>query len=567
MRFSTTVVLAVLTVAFATPALAELQNVEVGGSLRIRGNWYDSASNAAPGRPVGNWLFPRPNAIFEDSGHNLSFVESWTRLNVTADFTNDVSAFIELDSYDVWGEDFRGGTLTGLDGRQGAFDDVEVYQAYIETRETFGYPVTVRIGRQELQFGSEWLVGNNDTSSFYRGLSFDGITIRYDADTWNVTGFWTKLFENSGGVAAVEEDGDIDFYGIYASYTGFEDWTIDAYWLFLRDGRGSRLGFFNNTGTGTAAVPGFGVGVGAIGANIGLAVTDAIEDWFGVDQFDDTQKIHTFGLRGAGTYGNWDFEGEIAYQTGDASNVTRGFFTPAGAFPVGGALFGLAGFVPLAFGPGLVGYSNDSADYDNLGLNAEVGYTFDTTYQPRVYLGVAFFEGEDERKTDFWEFVRALFPFYEDQESVSFNRLFSDWEYSEFIDASDLSNVLILRGGVSAKPTENTEVLLAISWFQADENARTNGLFGIPFWGRSSDDDLGWEVGLYLTYNYSEDLTFKVGYAHFFANDGVDNNNFFLGDIFFVPGGNFVNGNGIFNPYGSNNDDANYVFFETSIAF
>ena len=40
MRLTMTAVLATLTVAFAVPAAAELQNVEVGGVLRIRGTWY-----------------------------------------------------------------------------------------------------------------------------------------------------------------------------------------------------------------------------------------------------------------------------------------------------------------------------------------------------------------------------------------------------------------------------------------------------------------------------------------------------------------------------------------------
>ena len=70
-------------------AFAELQNVEVGGKLRIRGNMFSLEDNDA------------------------SFVEQRTMLNVKADFTNEVSAFIELDSYDIWGEDFRSNYLTG----------------------------------------------------------------------------------------------------------------------------------------------------------------------------------------------------------------------------------------------------------------------------------------------------------------------------------------------------------------------------------------------------------------------------------------------------------------------
>jgi len=547
MRFSLTAILAGLTVAVSVPAFAELQNVEVGGSLRIRGNYYSSEATGFPGRAYGEGLGARPGGtLFTEPGHSSSFREMWTRLNVNADFTNDVSVFIELDSYDIWGEDFRGGTgLTGIDGRQGAFDDVEVYQSYIETRESFGYPITTRIGRQEIELGSEWLVGNNDTASFFRGLSFDGITMRYSADTWNVMGFMTKLADNLG---AVEEDGDIDFYGIYGSYTGIEDWTIDAYWLYLRDGRGTRLGFPNATGLGSAGgTVTYGLPpIPAFAGNVALAVGDAIDGFFGVDQFEDTQNIHTIGLRGEGTMGNFDFEGEVAYQLGDAPNFA--FITS----PVIGI------------------FRDDEAEYEHFGANLEVGYTFDMDFQPRIYLGGAWFEGSDERDVSFGEFLAATFlPFaYDDDASVSFNRLFSDWEYSEFLENTDGSNMLILRGGVSGQPTENTELLLAVSYFLADSATTTNGVFGLPaFVGTESDDELGWEVGLYLTYNYSEDLTFNFGYAHFFVGDGMDNNGSWLGGLLFVPGGNFIAGNGSVNPGGVADDDADYVFMETKIAF
>lgn len=542
MRLSFMFVLAVTMAVITAPAFAELQNVEVGGSLRIRGSWYSS------GHPALATVAP-----FEEKGNSSAFVEQWTRLNVRADFTKDVSAFIELDSYDVWGEDFRGGAgLTGFDGRGAtATDDVMLYQGYIETRETWGYPLTFRVGRQEIQLGSEWLVGNNDTSSFFGGQSFDGFTARYDGDTWNIMGGWTHLAENG----AAEEDGDIDLSGIYGSYTGFENWTIDGYWLYLRDGRGA-----NNTAPFSPV--GLPFAYDTANEGVGGRILDRIESAFGVDQYDDTQTVHTLGLRGAGEVANFDLEAEVAYQIGEATNVTRTFFQPDPSSTLVGA-FGL----PI-FGA----YGDDEADYSNLGVNIQLGYTFDTSYQPRIWIGGAYFEGEDNRDDTFSEFLRSLLPFYQSQSSVGFNRLFSDWEYSEFLDATDLSNSLIFRGGVSVQPTEKVSVALNAAYFQADETTTVNGLFGIPFWGKETDDTLGWEIGLYLDYAYSEDLTVSFGYAHFFADEGVSSvrGNFrtgLIGDPFFLPGGNFVKGNGLVGLGGFNDDDLDYVYAETKIKF
>jgi hypothetical protein len=112
MRFRTLLAVALIA-SLGGMAFAELQNVEIGGSLRIRGNYFGL-----------------------DSLGDVSFIEQRTRLNVKADFTQDVSAFIELDSYDVWGEDFRSVYLTGSDFRGG--DNVDLYQAYIEARNLWG---------------------------------------------------------------------------------------------------------------------------------------------------------------------------------------------------------------------------------------------------------------------------------------------------------------------------------------------------------------------------------------------------------------------------------------------
>jgi len=207
MRFTLVALLAVMMIGVAVPAFAQLQNVEVGGSIRIRGNYY---------------TVDTPSAIGVDSDESASsaFVEQRTTVSVKADFADDVTAFIELDALNNWGDDFREDTITGqatLDASEsGSFNNirgpssssaasltnVNLYQAYIETRETGGYPVTLRIGRQEIQFGSEWLVGNNDTAAGFTGLSFDGVTARYDADSWNATTLWVKLAENG----SVEED-------------------------------------------------------------------------------------------------------------------------------------------------------------------------------------------------------------------------------------------------------------------------------------------------------------------------------------------------------------------------
>jgi len=409
----------------------------------------------------------------------------------------------------VWGEqgDFRSNYITGQDTRAGSgTDDVVLYQGYIEANEMWGFPLRARIGRQELSFGSEWLVGVNDTSSFYQGLSFDGLRLTYGTDVFSVDAFISTLAE--GG--ANEEDEDVTFMGLYGSYKGLEEITIDAYYFLLRDARS-----LNDTNF--------------------VALIEGLEDIFGLDDYDAT-NLHTVGLRGAGTIGAFDFEAEAAFQFGDSHST--GFL-----------------FKPFLYG-------DDDSEYDAWAANLEVGYTFDIAWSPRVYLGGAYFDGEDNRDITFFQWLN---PFDRPEASVSFNRLFSNWEYSEFIENTDLSNAYVLRGGVSVQPTESIEALLAISYFKTleefDEPKNVSiGGFKVPvapalsFWTQENDDELGWEAALYVTYHYSEDLSFQVGWAHLFVGDGLQDGQF-----------SALNGLG-FNG-GTGDDDADYVFVETKLCF
>jgi len=542
MRKSLALIIVAVTVLTAVPALAELQNVLVGGQIRIRGNWYSAETTAgAPfGRnPIFQWPWTwssRPNVngllglrwaaqpgrfavgspyAWDDRGNNNAFVEQRTRLNVRADFTDQVSAFVELDSYDVWGEDFRSNYITGVDARAWTGDDVEVYQAYIEAKEMFGYPLHMRIGRQELKFGSGWLIDTNDTASYYFGRSFDGLRLGYATDLFSVDAVWAKLAENS----PIEEDSDVDLYGVYGSYLGIEDITLDAYWFLVRDGLARK-------DTNTAFLASW------------------IEDLFGVDDYDPTY-LHTIGLRGAGTIGAFDFEAEAAYQWGDAGSV--------------GALFAGAGR--------LSPYGDDEAEFSGWAGNLELGYTFDMAWTPRVFLGGAYFDGEDNRDLNFWQWLGAVAcPYWSVDSSVSFNRLFSNWEYSPILDNGNLSNMWLARGGITVNPTESLKWTVSATYFQTLEAYESHwpvfSLFGtrvvlfpnMSFWSKENSDDLGWEVATSLKYAYSEDLSFEVGYTHLFTGDGLAEGNF-----------NQLNGLG-FNG-GIGDDDADYAYFETKVSF
>lgn len=558
MRKSFALLIVAVTVAVSIPAFAELQNVQVGGSIRIRGNYWTSEAGPdsltarnrlinpvfpfalpvpAPGNVYSGWRgiaggnpaaglrWPgQPGRArvtspvdWNSSGHGVKFVEQKTKLNVKADFTDSVSAFVELDSYNTWGDDFRSNFITGADARAVSNNDVEVYQSYIEANEMFGYPLRARVGRQELKLGSGWLVGTNDGGSFFTGLSFDGARLTYATDVFSVDAIAAKLVETS----PLEEDGDTDMYALYGSYLGIENITLDAYWILVRN-----------------AAKQADTNRGWLG--------EWFQDVLSVDDYDVTM-LHTIGLRGAGTYGALDFEAEAAYQFGDASAVGRTFAAQG------------------VFSP----YGPDDAEFGNYAGNLQVGYTFDMDFTPRVYGGGAYYGGEDNRDVNFWNWLGAVAcPFWHADSSVSFNRLFSDWQYGNFVGSQshDCTNLWLAYAGVSAMPVENLKVDLSLAYVQSLEDFAspwaTFWLFGSrltlfrnwTFLDTQNQDDLCWDLNLKATYNYSEDLSFEAGWSHIFLGDGASE-------------GNFNVGNGLAFEGGTADDDADYFYFETKLCF
>jgi hypothetical protein len=437
MRFLT-IITVIMAVACCVTATAELQNVEVGGSIRIRANYFNL-----------------------DSLGDHSFIEQRTRLGVKADFTDEVSTFIEFDNYNWWGEDFRSNYLTGADLR-GGMNNVNLYQGYIDVQNLWGSPLSLRVGRQEFRLGAAFFIGTNESSAFFQGLSFDAIRLTYTHDLFVVNAVAAKTVERFSDFMK----DDADLYGVYFSYLGIEDVTLDAYWLYARDR------------------------VGAIGTDVDL---------------------HVLGLRGAGTIGAFDFDAEVAYQFGNVD--------------------GMPSACPLGFGEADV-------NFDELGVNLEAGYTFDAAWQPRLFARFAYLGGGNPDDCA-----------WSNDFDMPFIRLTSDIKYSQFLDnnpnsplKASLSNVFFYSLGVEAMPTECLELSLAASYFDVDQEA---------YDGASSN--LGWEVGLYADYHYSEDLVVRSGYAHFFGNRGLE--------------GNMIVGSGLAPWLGDRDDDYDYMFLETELKF
>ena len=88
--------------------------------------------------------------------------------------------------------------------------------------------LTARVGRQELLYGAQRTVSPLDWANTRR--TFEGAKLLYKNGNWAVDTFFTA-FVPPVADEFDQADWHQKFYGVYASYSGFDNATLDAYYL------------------------------------------------------------------------------------------------------------------------------------------------------------------------------------------------------------------------------------------------------------------------------------------------------------------------------------------------
>ena len=110
------------------------------------------------------------------------------------------------------------------------FEEVKLYQGYLEFKELFADEFRLVIGRQELVLGTQFLFGDD---SFGAGLTHDGVLTEWKADDWTLSAFYT--LEAQRDLALIPPVTGIDDFdgdwmaGLYLEVRPTEDLVLDAY--------------------------------------------------------------------------------------------------------------------------------------------------------------------------------------------------------------------------------------------------------------------------------------------------------------------------------------------------
>jgi len=198
-------------------AYAEVQNVKVSGDIIASGVARDHFNMSSSTSGV-----PAPQSVRQ------SFLMSQIRLRVDADLTDNVTATVRLINERIW----NGQNDTNVGNANNSNIDLDL--AYVTLKEFLYSPLTLTIGRQEIKFGNQLIIGKagaaSGTSSIPSDLSersaFDAIRATLNYDPLVIDLVYAQIaqgnsvsFENSASLAGVNAtyalNKKIDLSGYY----------------------------------------------------------------------------------------------------------------------------------------------------------------------------------------------------------------------------------------------------------------------------------------------------------------------------------------------------------------
>lgn len=151
-------------------------------------------------------------------------------------------------------------------------DDFDLYQAYATIGNSGAFPLTARIGRQELSYGDQRFIGRADWSNL--GRSFDAIKLRYENSFGWVDAFAGRVVLPDDGNFNVSNDYD-NLSGIYASTPVLMPWQ-DTQFYFLARNSGPQA--VNSGSNGIPASPSTQRDIYTVGT-LWKSRPDALEGW------------------------------------------------------------------------------------------------------------------------------------------------------------------------------------------------------------------------------------------------------------------------------------------------
>ncbi len=403
-----------------------------------------------------------------------------------ADTDPVISALTELQAYGT----FANNTYFSFAGPGGVplptdftifrepFEQVGIYQGYLSFERLLDQNVFVKIGRQEMVYGSEFLLGNN---SFYDGTVHDAIRVDYDNGEFSVSGFFAKEAQSDTELAVIfpAQDFDEDYLaGVYSEFKPAENLELDVYALYF-DARSNFTDSFvtrsTNFGFDGALNPPILGHFWTLGARLFTHSLDLGGDKLSIN----AEVAYQFGKNGvvdAASGGldeqpihGWATEIFASYRLDPTAEGLKPIFTVGYYWAAGG---------------------EKNPDTANGFPTNNIGF------QPL--------------------FINRHFTGLQDRSEITMPYFPGGGRYGN-LDLIPLNNMHILKASVSVAPTDKTELgVSALMAIVADDEGFGDGVFG-------------YEIDLFASYRYSDFILFEGAIGFFIPQEiATDASNYYF---------------------------------------
>jgi hypothetical protein len=340
-------------------------------------------------------------------------------------------------------------------------DEFDLHQGYIRLGDPKLFPITAKVGRQELVYGDERLIGASDWTNLKR--TFDAAKLRYETED-----FWIDAFASRPVIPwndHFNESNDYDWFsGIYASSTNFISIQESQIYLLSRNTSAASPQFY-----GPAPDP----------------------------QGASARDIYTLGMRFKSLPGKlhgWDYTAEAAGQLGDFKETAK----PSPAVVAGQRLN------QFAYATAVSG-----------------GYTWtDQIYTPRIGLEYVFSSGDSDPTDGTHGTFDNLFPTNHRQYGIM--DLFS-WQNLQNVRIS--TSFKPLKAVNVSADYRLYWLADTHDSFYTNKGGRRGGLAATGGAGYGINPDyssfLGSEIDLVATYTFWRNASVQGGIGHFFVGDYI----------------------------------------------
>lgn len=387
--------------------------------------------------------------------------------------------------------------------------DLNLHQAFVTFGNHKEFPLSVKLGRQELVYGDQRLVGHLRWNNNAR--VFDAAKVRYQNRFFGADIFAGGLVYNDNHNFNTSHPGDDLFSGIYLNFPNLGDFTqkniVEAYYLNRSVERSSAT--VDTTAQGANTIPYSGVA---------LPFRNPV-----------VQDLSTVGLRLKSkplAYGAWDYSAEVMHQFGTINNVDG------------------ANNAVLPAAPAAAILAARERDQKAYAAVLGGGYTWsDHAWQPRVGLVYSYASGDDNAA---------------DGTSETFQNLFATTHlHYGFMDLNSLQNLHDIRLVFQAKPRPNVSFSLehhfqfldstSDYWYNVGGVARAGGTGLGNGYGRLGNysSTLGQETDFVISWHPIPSTQLELGLSHYFRGDYIKES------LANLPGGS---------------KDSSYVYFQVTVS-